>query len=83
MNFEVFFNREDIPQAEKQFRYVLGYLELIKKHTTEGEPGKAKVIAIDLLNTLNRLDNMAYKHRSDERMYLHYLLNRISDWYPK
>lgn len=82
MNFKVYFSKEDIPEAELAFKNIVGSLQLINFYTGIGELDNAHRMAISLTKSLSKLDSLAYKKRSENRMYLHHLLNQPQRWYP-
>ncbi|WP_153465047.1 hypothetical protein [Sediminibacillus terrae] len=81
MNYMDHFLPEDIAEAELAVKIIGSTLYKILKLTDQGKVAEAKNASIDLTKSLVALDILAYKKRSNNRMYLHHIMAKPDRWF--
>lgn len=82
MKFEYHFLSTDIPMAELAFKNVTASLTLINSYVNKHDYGNAERMAINVLESLGKLNELSLKRESENRMYFHHLMNQPKGWYP-
>lgn len=81
MRFENHFLSTDIPMAELAFKNITASLTLINSYVNNNDYGNAERMAINLLESLGKLNELSQKRESENRLYFHHLMNQKQRWY--
>lgn len=82
MNFNDHFLLNDIAKAKLAFNNIAACLPLINSYVQKNDYGNAQRITISVLESLAKLNELAIKRNSANRMYLHDLMTQEKSWYP-